>query len=61
MWSISIRLKRPPCIAAQSTADKLNRCCNSRFSVRDSRTTAFGPHPLIQNKKIVENYFRFIR
>jgi len=29
--------------------------------VRDSRTAAFGPHPLIQNKKVVENYFRFIR
>jgi hypothetical protein len=38
---------------------RVKPCCNSRFSVRDSRTAAFGPHPLIQNKKVVENYFRF--
>jgi len=61
MWSISIRLKRPPCIAEQSTADGLNRCCNSRFSVGDSRTAAAAAHPLVQDKKVVENYFRFIR
>src|SRR5881628_42428 len=48
MWSISIRLKRPPCIAAQNTADKLRpllqfEILSARFPNRRVRPASLNP------------------
>ena len=48
MWSISIRLKRPPCIAAQSTADRLKpllqfEILSGRFPNRRAGPASLNP------------------
>ncbi len=60
MWSISIRLKRPPCIAAQKHCGQVKPLL--QFEILSARfpNRRGGPLLLIQNKKVVENYFRFI-
>src|SRR5881628_1365251 len=71
MWSISIRLKRPPCIAAQNTADKLRpllqfEILSARFPNRRVRPASLNPEqkgcrelfPIHSVKRLRRAFFR---